>query len=47
MKTMNSSSHWNKFYKTFNLKEETPFARFVIKKTLTNIITDFAKTFKA
>ena len=34
MKTMNSSTHWNKFYKTFNLKKETPFARFVIKKII-------------
>ena len=34
MKTVHNSSHWNKFYKTFNLKEETPFARFVIKKII-------------
>ena len=29
---MNNVSHWNKFYKTFNVGRETSFARFVLKK---------------
>jgi len=29
---MYNLNHWNKFYKTFNIRRETSFARFVLKK---------------